>query len=96
MKNKRMDRLRVMCIQPLLWLFFLVHFMHFSGTWFGVAPRMVTKKTHVRKRLDCVSRELKTFLNSIVNMVGGTYVYDHFSNTTIFNLIMNKIFIRAS
>lgn len=34
-------------------------------------------------------------LNSIVNVIGRTYIYDHLMSTSIFKLTMNKIFLSA-
>ena len=88
-----MNRSRLTYTTP-SWLSFLVQFMHFSGTWFGMAPRSLPEDT-CSKEIGLCFQGMKTFLNSIVNMIGGTYVYDHFNNTKIFTLIMNKMSIWA-
>ena len=64
--------------------------------WFGMAPRMDTKRAciHVFERDWTACSEYAIILGSTVNTIpGGTYLYDHLMNMTIFTLKMNEIFI---
>ena len=47
--------------------------MYSSGMWFGLAPRTDTKETCVKK-IGLCAQNLKIILDSIVNIIGGTYM----------------------
>jgi hypothetical protein len=60
--------------------------------WFGVVPRMDTKRTFVYTRLDCLLENMIFILGSIVHIIWGL-MYDHSGSTIIFNMIMIRILI---
>ena len=65
--------------------------------WFGVAPRMDTKRKRKKgmclKEIGLRAQNLITILSSIVNMIGGTYMITYKAHKETLTLIMNKTFV---
>jgi hypothetical protein len=52
--------------------------LHVNGMWFGMAPRMHVRKTHVFEEIELHAQNLIAILSSIVNLIdGGVGVHDH-------------------
>lgn len=50
-------------------IIFLVENLYLSGIWFGVAPRVETKKTYVEMKTRLHAQNMTTISNSIANNI---------------------------
>ena len=69
----------------LIWSLLLITHLHLSGMWFDMVPRAVSER-HVSKHIGLHVQIVIIILDSLVNIIGKTYM-----TTRIYTWTMNKL-----